>query len=63
MKALCVLGRLTVLFAVDPSNTALIGLRLELCTTKKIQARMMPKSSPITKSQLSVSFADHAEVA
>lgn len=55
IKALCERGRRTVLLAVDPSKTARIGRLLELCTTKKMQARMMPNSRPMTKSQLTVS--------
>lgn len=52
MKALWLRGLRTVLFALDPSRMTLIGLRREFCTTKKIQARMMPNNRPITKSHL-----------
>lgn len=52
IKARCDRGRLTVDFAVDPLKTVRIARRRLLWTTKKMQARMMPKSNPITKSQL-----------
>lgn len=38
--------------AVDPLNTVRMALLLEFCTTKKIQAKMIPKSRPMTKSHL-----------
>jgi hypothetical protein len=55
MNARCDLGRRTVDLAVDPLKTARMALRRDDCTTKKMHARMTPKSRPMTKSQLQVS--------
>lgn len=63
IKARWLRGRRTVLLAVAPSRTTRIGRLREFWTTKKMQARMIPKSSPITKSQLDYQLPAYAVLA
>jgi hypothetical protein len=61
-NARCDLGRRTVDVAVEPLKTVRMAFRRLFWTTKKIHARTIPNSSPMTKSQLMVSFEPNSTI-